>query len=242
MNWPPIFWSAKGSMSENACNSHGWFDLAGCVRREIRRRDLRALLVRPRIISPLKALRIVVLLSLIIAISKASLVEAFFVPSASMTPTLRVSDYILVPKFLYGLHIPLVNDVVVKWAKPERGDVIVFKRNAASDALEGDEALVKRVIAVEGDIVEIVGNKVLINREPLEEPYVQSSHAQHGAGYHFGPRRVPSGKVFVLGDNRDESEDSRFWSDPFVSLSQVVGKAVMVYWSGSQDSPVGRVL
>lgn len=229
-------------MRENACSSHEWFDLARCVRRELRRRELRALLVQPKIVSPIKALRIVALLALLAVISKASLVEAFFVPSASMTPTLRVNDYILVPKFLYGLHIPLVNDVVVKWAKPDRGDVIVFTRNVASEASETDEALVKRVIAVEGDVVEIVGAKVLINREALEEPYVQSSHARHGAGYHFGPRRVPTGKVFVLGDNRDESEDSRFWSDPFVSLSQVVGKAVMVYWSGTQDSPVGRVL
>jgi signal peptidase I len=101
---------------------------------------------------------------------------------------------------------------------------------------------VKRVIGLENDLVEIRGHEVLVNGSPLHEPYATWNGLTVDAPYHFGPQRVPAGKVFVLGDNRDNSEDSRMWADPFVSLSQVLGKAVMVYWSSAQDSRVRTVL
>ena len=225
----------------------GWFDLRESVRRESRRRELQALLVRP-LISLRSVARLMVLSVSLLVVFKASFLEAFFVPSVSMTPTLREDDYILVPKFLFGLHVPLVEDVLVKWSKPNRGDVIVFNKRlnqpSQDDGLH--EAIVKRVIALEGDLIEICGAQVILNGTPLVEPYAQweeeSGGGHEDSQYHFGPFRVPVGKVFVLGDNRADSEDSRLWSDPFVPLSQVVGKAVMVYWSGADRNRVGTVL
>jgi signal peptidase I len=180
---------------------------------------------------------------ILVGFSKASLVEAFFVPSASMNPTLRVSDYILVPKFLYGLRVPLVEDVVVSWAQPERGDVIVFHAPySVTHGATDSEAFVKRVIALEADEVEIRGTTVFLNGDPLDEPYARWVDADSDPGYHYGPVRVPPGMLFVLGDNRTNSEDSRDWPDPFVAISHVVGKAIMVYWSSAQDSRVRTVL
>lgn len=235
-------------MQAEARNVQGWFDLAACARREHRRCALRAKLARPTILTPLRVIVGLVLLGLVVGILKASLVEAFFVPSSSMTPTLRVKDYILVPKFLYGLRIPLVEDVVVAWSRPGRGDVVVFTRrptnSTGADAYS--EAFVKRVIGLEGDVVEVLGAQVILNGQSLVEPYAQWTHGYDGqpgsALPHVGPFVVPAGKVFVLGDNRDNSEDSRAWSDPFVSVSQVLGKAIMVYWSGAADSRMGTVL
>lgn len=225
-------------------NRQGWFDLSRHVRREIRRRELCALLVRPFRAVLASALRVLVLVVLLVVIFKVSFVEAFFVPSSSMTPTLRARDYILVPKFLYGLRLPLFKDIVVSWARPERGDVIVFNRahSSVDGATSETETVVKRVIGLENDVVEIRGRTVLVNGAPLQEPYVTWSGGAGEPPYHFGPHKVPAGKVFVLGDNRDNSEDSRMWADPFVSLSKVLGKAVMVYWSSAQDSRVRTVL
>lgn len=177
-----------------------------------------------------------VVITLLVVFLKGFFVESFFVPSSSMTPTIEKDDYILVPKFLYGLRIPLLNEVVVRWGEPQRGDVIVFRKRESAT----DETVVKRVIALGGDSVEIVGSQVFLNGEALVEPYVQSSKGE-GTEYHFGPYRVPSNKVFVLGDNRDNSEDSRAWPDPFISVHDVIGKAVMVYWSGHRDRHSGVI-
>jgi signal peptidase I len=172
---------------------------------------------------------------------RASLVEAFFVPSSSMRPTLREDDYILVPKFLYGLQLPLLKEAVVQWANPKRGDVIVFKLNSLNVGSETDETVVKRVIGVEGDLVEILGTKVILNGATLNEPYAEWGEEGKDS-HHLGPYRVPAGSVFVLGDNRGNSDDSRFWREPFVSLSQVIGKAVIVYWSGAKNNRAGIIL
>jgi signal peptidase I len=228
-------------MNGRAVDSQEWFDLAACVRREARRRELRAALTHPVRALVSRVVRIVGLLAIVTVVFKASFVEAFFVPSVSMKPTLRESDYILVPKFMYGLHVPWVQDLIVQWAHPRRGDVIVFNRGEGVHSSEEHQTMVKRVIGVEGDTVEIVGSTVMLNGTPLVEPYTLSTGSSLSLE-HFGPFTVPAGKLFVLGDNRDNSDDSRFWQDPFVSLSQVVGKAVMVYWSGSQDNRVGTVL
>jgi len=230
-------------MNLRMSDSEVLFELGHGERRAARRRDLRQLLVRPFRRALRIGIRIVGLVVVIVAFSKASLVEAFFVPSSSMNPTLRVSDYILVPKFLYGLRIPLVDDVLVSWAKPDRGDVIVFKqpRPGTHSATE-NEAFVKRVIGLEDDVVEIRGTKVFLNGNALDEPYARWVDADSDPAYHYGPVRVPPGMLFVLGDNRTNSEDSRDWADPFVAISHVVGKAVMVYWSSAQDSRVRTVL
>ena len=228
-------------MSHRLCNASGWFDLATCVRRETRRRELQALLVHPFRGMSKRLGRVLVALLLVTGMLRASLVEAFFVPSSSMRPTLREDDYILVPKFLYGLQLPLLKEAVVQWANPKRGDVIVFKLNSLNVGSETDETVVKRVIGVEGDLVEILGTKVVLNGATLNEPYAEWGEEGEDS-HHFGPYRVPAGSVFVLGDNRGNSDDSRFWREPFVSLSQVIGKAVIVYWSGARNNRAGIIL
>lgn len=231
-------------MQQRANGSEALLHLGQRARVRARRQELEALLVRP-FRKPIRFVaRLVVVAAVLVGLSKASLVEAFFVPSSSMNPTLRVSDYILVPKFLYGLRIPLVDEVVVSWAKPERGDVIVFHqpRPAHKGSTTEHEAFVKRVIGLENDEVEIRGTQVFLNGALLEEPYARWVDSDSRADYHFGPVKVPEGKVFVLGDNRANSEDSRDWPDHFVAISHVVGKAVMVYWSSAYDSRVRTVL
>ena len=231
-------------MKLRANGTEALFDLGHRVRRELRRRELQALLVRP-FRKPIRlAIRLLLAVVVLAGLSKASLVEAFFVPSSSMNPTLRVNDYILVPKFLYGLRIPLFDDVVVSWANPKRGDVIVFHqpRPAGKGQPSENEAFVKRVIALESDEVEIRGTQVFLNGAPLEEPYARWVGSTSQPDYHFGPVKVPPGSLFVLGDNRTNSEDSRDWPQHFVAISQVVGKAVMVYWSSAEDSRVRTVL
>lgn len=231
-------------MKLGANGSEALFDLEYRVKREVRRLELQELLVRP-FRRPLRlALHLIVVTGMLIGLSKASLVEAFVVPSSSMNPTLRVSDYILVPKFLYGLRVPLIDDVLVSWAQPARGDVIVFHQSHPSGTRAGgeNEAFVKRVIALEDDQVEIQGTQVLLNGTALQEPYARWVESDSQSAYHFGPVKVPKGMLFVLGDNRTNSHDSRDWPNPFVAISNVVGKAVMVYWSSADDSRVRTVL
>ncbi len=165
---------------------------------------------------------------------KGTVVEAFYVPSGSMTPTLKTNDYILVEKLRYGLRMPFVDRTVVPWSQPERGDIVVFKRsdNPTTGADESEQDFVKRVIGVEGDIVELVGNEVFVNGELLYEPYAEwGSYIQKGTLTFL----VPEGSLFVLGDNRGDSFDSRFWDDPYVAAEQVVGKAAVVYWNAAKD-------
>lgn len=209
-------------------------------RREIRRQELIALLVKPSRATIKLSARIVIIFVCVTLVLKASLVEAFFIPSSSMTPTLRVRDYILVPKFLYGLRVPLLSEFIVRWAGPNRGDVIVFTRPLSEPSSVPREALVKRVIGISGDVVEMLGARVIVNGVTLTEPYAHWDGA--ASNEHYGPYVVPADAVFVLGDNRDDSDDSRFWQSPFVSLSDVIGKAVMVYWSGSADQRIRAVL
>ena len=209
---------------------------------ERRRRATQKVVRRAITKSPMIWLRYTLVTIVALIVLKASFVEAFFVPTGSMTPTIRANDYILVPKFLYGLRIPLIDTPLFEWSCPQRGDIVVFKRPVPGINSVGDRsAMIKRVIALEGDLVEILDAQVYINGIPLVEPYVERVTISY-EGYHFGPYQVPAGRVFVLGDNRANSEDSRFWTDPFVPISQVIGKAFMVYWSERKDQRTGIVL
>ena len=186
-----------------------------------------------------------VLFLLFVGLLKATVVEAFFVPSASMGPTVLPIEYILVPKFSYGLRLPFISKTVVSWALPSVGDVIVFNR---SDDLhtpqdEGRENLVKRVIALPGDLVEVSGTHVIVNGTKLGEPYARWANGGRAVGgSHLGPKVVPQGEVFVLGDNRDESRDSRIWLDPFVRVNRIQGKVALIYWSSENFYRSGKVL
>lgn len=177
-----------------------------------------------------KQLMIAVLAALFI---KSFALESFYIPSASMTPTLRVDDCILVPKLAYGLRVPFSREAIVSWSNPTRGEVVVFNRqdDPATRVDESARTMVKRVIGLPGDQVLIRGAEVYVNGERLSEPYARWRRGGIADEQTFV---VPDGELFMLGDNRDESYDSRFWTRPFVPTSRVVGPVAAVYWSQGQ--------
>ena len=171
-----------------------------------------------------------IIIALILALFiRTFIVQAFKIPSGSMLQTLLIGDHILVSKFIYGIKNPLTDAVLVPIKTPKRGDIVVFKypKNPELD-------YIKRVIATGGETVEIKEKKIFINGEPIEDPYgeFRDPHilpATEGPRDNFGPVTVPEGHIFVMGDNRDNSYDGRFWG--FVSLNAVRGKAFIIYWS-----------
>ncbi|MBC9785550.1 signal peptidase I [Heliobacterium chlorum] len=144
--------------------------------------------------------------------------EAYWIPSESMVPTLNVNDHLIVEK---------VTEKIVGF---ERGDIIVFK---APPQLAKDENLIKRVIGLPGDTVEIHNGKLYINNEVLDEPYVKVKMLQD-----FKPFTVPENSLFVLGDNRNNSYDSRYWG--VVPQETVIGKAVARYYPFNEMGLLGH--
>jgi len=187
-----------------------------------------------------------IITALILAlVIRAYVVQAFKIPSGSMLPTLLVGDHILVNKFIYGTKIPFSDRRVLIFKKPERGDIIVFKypENPKKD-------FIKRVIATEGDAIEERDKTVYVNGKTGKEPYSQHSDKDIRPGGNdprdnFGPITIPEGKVFVMGDNRDQSYDSRYWG--FVDLKEIKGKALIIYWSWDTEkwvrfNRIGRLI
>ncbi len=157
------------------------------------------------------------------------LVQAFKIPSGSMIPTLTIGDHVLVNKFIYGIRSPLDNRVVIAVRAPRRGDIIVFKYPE-----DESKDFIKRVIGEPGDLVEVRSKRLYINGAVLDESYAVHRDStmlppQVQPRDNFGPVTVPAEAYFVMGDNRDQSLDSRFWG--FVKSSQVKGRAFLVYWS-----------
>ena len=173
-----------------------------------------------------EALGVALLLALLI---RMFVVQAFKIPSGSMLPTLQIGDHILVNKFVYGarIEIPLTQVSLGQLPglhEPHPGDVIVFiwPKDRSKD-------FIKRVIATEGQTIEVRNKQVFIDGRPWDDPHATFSNARGGAGDSFGPLTVPPETVFVMGDNRDQSYDSRFWGT--VPLSDIKGKALIIYWS-----------
>jgi signal peptidase I len=165
------------------------------------------------------------IIALLIALFvRAFVVQAFKIPSSSMEPTLLVGDHILVNKFIYGIRIPLIGKKVFRFSKPKRGDVIVFifPRDRSKD-------FIKRAIGLPGDKVEIRDRKIYINDRMIEDPWGVYSSWGPTAPDTYGPTVVPPDSLFALGDNRNNSQDSRYWG--FVPLDDVLGKAFIMYWS-----------
>ena len=181
-----------------------------------------------------EAIVIAVVLALFI---RTFVVQAFKIPSGSMENTLLIGDHLLVNKFLYGIKMPFLDKKIVTFSDPEKGDVIVFRYPE-----DKSKDFIKRVIAVGGDKIEVKNKKVFINDEPLgEEPYAVFRAGESFFGFqkgrNFGPFNVPKDNVFVMGDNRDNSHDSRFWGT--VDINEIKGKAFILYWSwDSKDSSV----
>ena len=186
----------------------------------------------------LEALAVALVLAFVI---RTFVVQAFKIPSGSMLDTLLIGDHLLVNKFLYGTRIPFTDKVILPLEDPQHGDVIVFEfpEDTSKD-------FIKRIIGLPGDVLEMKDKVVYRNGEKLDEPYVK--HTDPGLQArrdNFGPITVPPGKYFVMGDNRDESYDSRFWG--FVDKDKIRGKAWVIYWSweGPTDirwSRIGRIV
>jgi len=178
-----------------------------------------------------EAIIVAVLLALVI---RAFVVQAFTIPSGSMMDTLLVGDYILVNKFLFGPEIPFTDTHLPGLRAPARGDIIVFK-------YPNDESrdFIKRIVAVGGETVQVLDNRAFVNGQPLEEPYVRpgsvpaAPSGRCGYLYSCEPTMVPPGAYFVMGDNRDNSQDSRYWG--FVKREKIRGKAFLIYWSWNGD-------
>ena len=174
-----------------------------------------------------------VLLATAVLVIRTFVGEASVVPTASMEGTILVGDHLFMDKLLYGPEIPLL-----KWRLPmlkniHRGDIVVFHypKNPS-------ETYLKRVTAVGGDQLEIREGILYVNSLPVSEPYAVHRAPLHNPEENWGPTLVPNGMLFVMGDNRDNSSDSRDWG--FVPVKNVIGEPLFVYWS--YDAPTARWL
>ena len=149
---------------------------------------------------------------LVFGVVRPFIVAAYWVPTESMVPTLLVGDRVFANKFIY------------RFAEPERGDIVVFE-----DVEGGEDYLIKRVVAVAGDRVRVVNGVLKVNRETQDEPYVEP---QFPNGSVYGPERLPEGYVFVMGDNRGNSADSRVFGP--LPVENIEGEAFMRFWPVSE--------
>lgn len=190
---------------------------------------------------------------LLVLVLRSFLVEPFQIPSGSMLPTLKIGDFILVNKFTYGLRLPVTNTKVIELNEPERGDVMVFR-------FPEDKRLnfIKRVVGLPGDRLRYENKVLYINGKPAPQEFVAALPAgrperkllkeklgevEHEIYNSLEPGQnmreivVPEGHYFVMGDNRDHSNDSRYWG--FVPENLIVGKAfaVWMHWEGWSSLP-----
>jgi signal peptidase I len=175
---------------------------------------------------------IAVILALFI---RTFVVQAFKIPTGSMEENLLIGDHLLVNKFVFGPTETSVERALLPIGTIKRRDVIVFKYPE-----EPDRDFIKRVIGLPGETVEVRDKKVYVNGQALVEPYVHFLQPPSGASElhevtsfdvreRYGPVTVPENHYFVMGDNRDNSQDSRYWG--FLPREYVKGKALVIYWS-----------
>jgi signal peptidase I len=175
-----------------------------------------------------------IIIAILIAVFiRTFIIQAFKIPSRSMVPALLVGDHLLVNKFIYGVKIPYFRKTIIPFTDLQRGDIVVFiyPNDRTKD-------FIKRVIGIGGDTIEINNKKIFINGKGYTDTFgiyndsvIYPRTMQPRDNY--GPVTVPKGSIFVMGDNRDESADSRFWG--FVDLKDVEGKAFIIYWSWDRE-------
>lgn len=169
--------------------------------------------------------------------------QAFKIPTGSMKPNLLVGDHLLVNKFIFAPTATALERALLPMREIRRGDIMVFKFPE-----EPDRDFIKRTIGLPGDTIELKNQTVFVNGQPLTEPYAHYLFPPATDGQtdgfdlrrKFGPVTVPEGHYFMMGDNRDDSQDSRFWG--FLPQSYVKGRALFIYWSfdtPDDGSPVG---
>ena len=174
---------------------------------------------------------IAVILALFI---RTFIVQAFKIPTGSMEPNLLIGDQLLVNRFVFAPTVSGAERTLLPMTGIRRGDIIVFKypENPERD-------FIKRVIGLPGETIELKDHRILVNGAPVDEPYAHYLPRPEGSGQHevtsddvrdrYGPVTVPPDALFVMGDNRDNSADSRYWG--FLPKANVKGKALMIYWS-----------
>lgn len=185
-----------------------------------------------------------------------SVVQAFKIPSESMKPTLIIDDYLLVNKLSYGLRAVFVPETLYTYNTPSREDIVVFTRAvddpATPDFDERSKNIIKRVMGLAGETIEVRGTSVYINGKRFENDKRYARWLE-GGRENFGPVTVPKDHVFVMGDNRDHSRDSRYWKremtkeereknplvippwadDNFLPINRIKGRAFIIYWNSS---------
>lgn len=162
---------------------------------------------------------------IVAAFIRLFLVSVFTIPSGSMLNTIQIGDYILVNKLSYGLKLPFSDTWIYKGEGPQYGDIIVFKypKNTSVD-------YIKRVVGLPGDVVEMRDKQFYRNGKKVEEDYIVNTRPNWiGPLDNMAPFKVPADQYFVMGDNRDNSEDSRAWGT--VGRDAIYGKAWRIYWS-----------
>lgn len=182
-----------------------------------------------------------IIIAILIALFiRTFIVQAFDIPSGSMKPTLLPGDYILVNKFIYGIRIPFTDKKILSYEHPNRGDVIVFiyPKNPSED-------FIKRVIGLPGETVQIIAGKIYINNELISDPWGYFD-TKEPPGFieqveNFGPIVVAQDSLFVMGDNRNNSADSRFWGT--LPLKDVLGEAFIIYfsWDGKAEKMLDKI-
>lgn len=179
----------------------------------------------------IEAIVVAVILALFI---RTFVVQAFKIPSGSMKETLLIGDHILVNKFIYGVKAPFIQKTIIPINNPQREDIIVFEFPE-----DPSKDFIKRVIGIPGDVIEIRNKKLFVNGSAVKDSHgihkdPKMFSARQQPRDNLGPITVPPGKLFVMGDNRDFSYDSRFWG--FVDLVAVKGKAFIIYWSWDKEN------
>ena len=187
-----------------------------------------------------ETLEALIIAALFLRFANTFVVQTFYIPSESMVDTLLVGDHLFVNRFIYGPGLLDMGDEVLPRRDIERGDIVVFR-----SPQDPEMDLVKRCIGLPGDTIDLEDHQLFLNGEPVDD----SSYTQH-VGFHpmafrerlrateFGPYTVPDDSYFCLGDNRDQSADSRFWGP--VPRELVKGRAVMIYWSYGGETSDGR--
>jgi signal peptidase I len=174
-----------------------------------------------------------IVIALILALFvRTWVVQAFKIPTGSMENNLLIGDHLLVNKFVFGPTLGRVDRALLPVRDIRRGDILVFKY-----PIDPQRDFIKRVIGLPGDTIELKAKKVYVNNHALDEPYVHFlTPASEGGEVtsmdvreRYGPVTVPPDQYFVMGDNRDNSQDSRYWG--FLPRDHVKGKAMMIYWS-----------
>jgi signal peptidase I len=179
---------------------------------------------KSRLRQNLESLLLAVFVALVV---RSSVVEAFWVPSGSMLPTIQIGDHLFVNKLAYGMHLPFIGRELAQWRSLQRNDIVVF-----TSPVDRSIDLIKRVVAVAGDSVEVRNKKLFINGEAVPDSHATFTDPKGHTAVprdNFGPVTVPPGKFFVMGDNRDQSYDSRYWG--FADEADVKGQATFIYWS-----------